>query len=115
MPFKIKLLINNKENEYVRNEPPMIENLIDAMKIQRLEIDMETNDNGGTAKEIEDRFNLYADFAVKFWHNQFSKDDFLTGLATGSFDDVRNPVWVTLGYDPNSSEPDDEENGEKKD
>lgn len=115
MPFKIKLLINNKENEYVRNEPPMIENLIDALKIQRLEIDMETNDNGGTAKEIEDRFSLYADFAVKFWHNQFSKDDFLTGLTTGSFDDVRNPVWVTLGYDPNASESDDEENGEKKD
>lgn len=114
MPFKIKLLISNKENEYIRNEPPMVENLIDALKIQRIEIEMDTSENGQTDKQIEERFNAYADFAVKFWHNQFSKGDFMAGLTTTAFDQVRNPVWVTLGYDPNASD-NDEENGEKKD
>lgn len=114
MPYKIKLLINNKENEYIRNEPPMVENLIDALKIQRIEIEMDTTENGQTDKQIEERFNGYADFAVKFWHNQFSKNDFLSGLPTSAFDLIKNPVWDTLGYDPDALE-DDDENDEKKD
>ncbi|WP_347975336.1 phage tail assembly chaperone G [Limosilactobacillus fermentum] len=114
MPYKIKLLINNKENEYVRNEPPMVENLIDALKIQRIEIEMDTTENGQTDKQIEERFNGYADFAVKFWHNQFSKKDFLSGLPTDAFDSIKNPVWETLGYDPDVLE-DEDGDDEKKD
>nr|DAZ35734.1 MAG TPA: hypothetical protein [Caudoviricetes sp.] len=91
MPYKIKLLINNKENEYIRNEPPMVENLIDALKIQRIEIEMDTTENGQTDKQIEERFNGYADFDL-----------------------IKNPVWDTLGYDPDALE-DEDENDEKKD
>ena len=114
MPYKIKLLINNKENEYVRNEPPMVENLIDALKIQRIEIEMDTTENGQTDKQIGERFRGYGDFAVKFWYNSFSKKDFLSGLSTGAFDSIKNPVWETLGYDPDVLE-DDDGDDEKKD
>ena len=46
MPLKLKVQLEGKDSDYERKRPPMLENLLDALKIQRLETEMFGGDKG---------------------------------------------------------------------
>ena len=70
MPYKLKVKTDGKETIYERKEAPMLENLLDALKVQRQEIVMYSDPKKlPTDKDNERLLSLRAEFAANFWKN----------------------------------------------
>lgn len=99
MPLKLKVQLEGKDSDYERKRPPMLENLLDALKIQRLETEMFGGKEGPTDEQDAKRMNLYAEFAVRFWGQGLTKDDIVKGVsAVEGFNQIADAVNLTLGY-----------------
>ena len=99
MPLKLKVQLEGKDSDYERKRPPMLENLLDALKIQRLETEMFCGDKGPTDEQNAKRMDLYAEFASRFWGQGLTKDDILKGVsAVDGFNQMVTAVNLTLGY-----------------
>ena len=99
MPLKLKVQLEGKDSDYERKRPPMLENLLDALKIQRLETEMFGGDKGPTDEQNAKRMDLYAEFASRFWGQGLTEDDILKGVsAVDGFNQMVTAVNLTLGY-----------------
>lgn len=107
MPLKLKVKTDGKETTYERKEEPMLENLIDALKVQRLEIEMYSYPKKQPTDEQNTRHvKLMAEFAARFWGNGLTAEDILKGVSTvDGFNQITNAIAKTL----NMSVDDDEE------
>lgn len=109
MPLELKVKTKGKETTYKRTETPMLENLLDALKVQRQEIEMFSDPNKQpTDEQNKRRLELLADFAARFWGKGLTKKDVLTGVsAIDGLNAIENAVAETLGM--NLNDEDDEE------
>lgn len=98
--YEICLIINDKERKFVRNFPPTLANITDAMKIQRIEIQMINEEKSFfTDEQLDDREKRIADFAVKFWNNQFTADDVLNGADVKAVSIIQKAIEQALGVE----------------
>lgn len=99
MPLKLKVKLKGKETTYTRTETPMLENLMDALKVQRQETEMYSNpEQGPTDAQNDRRIKLLADFAARFWGNGLTPDDVLKGCASiDGLNQIEEGVAATLG------------------
>lgn len=112
MPFKLKVKTDGKETIYERKEVPMMENLIDAMKVQRLEIEMYSDPkHQPTDEQNTKHIQLIAAFAARFWGNGLTSQDILSGVsAEEGLESIQKAIAVTLNI---LLDDDDDENTEK--
>lgn len=113
MPFKLKVKTDGKETVYERKEVPMMENLIDALKVQRLEIEMYSDPKKQPTDEQNTKhIQLIAAFAARFWGNGLTTKDILSGVsAEEGLDNIQKAIAVTL----NMSLDDEEDSKQVKD
>lgn len=106
-----QLHVKTKEKELVltREEVPALENLLDALKFQRIDIQRNEADSEKLQKEW---MNALVDFAIRFWGGGVTKKDVLAGVsAVDGYNEIMAAVVATLGYDDNA---DDEGNDDPK-
>lgn len=107
--YEIELIISGQRKKFVRNQPATLANITDAMKIQRIEIEMINSGNTFyTDEQLDEREKRIADFAVKFWHNQFNAEDVLEGADLAEVNIISQAIEDALGVEKN------EEDDEKK-
>lgn len=111
MPFKLKVKTDGKETTYERKEVPMMENLIDALKVQRLEVEMYSDPKKQPTDEQNTKHvQLMAAFAARFWGNGLTSKDILSGVsAKEGLENIQKAIAVTL----NMSIDDDDDEAEK--
>ena len=111
MPLKLKVKSDGKETVYERKEEPMLANLIDALKVQRLEIEMYSDPKKSpTDKQNTKHIKLMAEFAARFWGEGLTAEDVLSGVsAEEGFEQITNGISQTL----NMSADDDDESEDK--
>lgn len=106
-----QLHVKTKANESVltRKEAPALENLLDALKVQRIDIQRNEADS---EKLQKDWMNALVDFAIRFWGGGLTKKEVLTGVsAVDGYNEIMAAVVATLGYDDND---DDEDSNDPK-
>ncbi|WP_251547848.1 phage tail assembly chaperone G [Limosilactobacillus caecicola] len=108
MPLQLKVSLKGKEATYTRTESPMLENLMDALKVQRQETEMYGNPKlGPTDAQNDRRIKLLADFAARFWGNGLTPDDILKGCASiDGLNQIEEGVAATLGLTVNYGDED---------
>lgn len=111
MPLKLKVKSDGKETVYERKEEPMLANLIDALKVQRLEIEMYSDPKKPPTDEQNTKhIKLMAEFAARFWDEGLTADDILNGVsAEEGFEQISSGIAQTL----NMSADDDDESEDK--
>lgn len=117
MPLELKVKTKGKDAVYKRTEAPMLENLLDALEVQRLEIEMLSDPKKQpTAKQNKDRIDALAKFAAKFWGNGLTQEDIMTGVTSvEGLSQIETAVAQTLGMDLSASDEEDEpDKGPKK-
>lgn len=115
MPLKLKVQLDGKESTYERKRPPMLENLLDALKIQRLETEMYGGESGPTDAQNAKRMDLYAEFATRFWGQGMTKKDILRGVSSvEGLNQIVEAVNLTLGYNDDDEDTDEDAKGDKK-
>ena len=114
MPLELKVTTKGKDATYTRTQPPMLENLLDALEVQRLEIEMYSKpDHQATSKENKARMDAMAKFAAKFWGQGLTQKDIMTGVSSvEGLAQIEKALTVTLGMDLS---PSDEDDGTEKD
>lgn len=113
MPLELKVKTKGKEAVYTREATPMLENLLDALKVQRQEVIMYSDPKKvASDKDNERLMNLRADFAARFWGKGLTKKDILTGVSSiEGLEQIENAIALTLGT---TLSDDDEEAAEDK-
>ncbi|MBC6925093.1 phage tail assembly chaperone G [Ligilactobacillus salivarius] len=107
--YDIELVIDGKKKKFERNYPPTLANITDAMKIQRIEIEMVNSGKSFyTDEQLDEREKRIADFAVRFWKNQFTAEDVLNGAGLKTVNVINKAVEDALGVERT------EESDEKK-
>ena len=117
MPLELKVKTKGKDAVYKRTEAPMLENLLDALEVQRLEIEMLSDPKKQpTAKQNKDRIDALAKFAAKFRGNGLTQEDIMTGVTSvEGLNQIETAVAQTLGMDLSASgEEDEPDKGPKK-
>ncbi|WP_431814580.1 phage tail assembly chaperone G [Limosilactobacillus portuensis] len=114
MPLELKVKTKGKEATYTRTEEPMLENLLDALKVQRQEIVMYSDSKAvPTDKDNEKLINLRAEFAARFWGKGLTKKDVLSGVSSvEGLKTIEDAIALTLGM---SIDDDDEDSKGDKD
>lgn len=114
MPYKLVIKNKDQERTLKREEAPMLENLLDALKIQRLETEMFGGKTSPTDAQIERRLKLLAEFAARFWGHGLTVKEIMTGVSSiDGFNAIENAVAATLGMSVDDDE-DDEKDKDKK-
>ena len=110
MPLELKVKTKGKDATYTREETPMMENLLDALKIQRQEVEMFSNPKEQPSDaQNKRRIELLAEFAAKFWGHGLTKSDILTGVSSiEGFNQIETAVSQTLGMNISDDEEADE-------
>lgn len=112
MPLELKVKTKGKEATYKRDTAPMLENLLDALKIQKQEVEMYSGDGFPSDKQNERRLNLIAEFAARFWGNGLTKKDILTGVSSvEGLNSIEEAVALTLGMTLNDDDDEEEKDG----
>lgn len=106
MPLELKVKTKGKDATYTRDEAPMLENLLDALKIQRQEVEMFSNPKEQpTDTQNKRRIELLAEFAAKFWGKGLTKKDVLTGVTSiEGLNQIETAVAQTLGMSLSTDE-----------
>ncbi len=113
MPLELKVKVKNKEATYKRTEDPMLENLMDALKIQRQEIEM-YKDTKVIPSDTQNkrRIELLAEFAARFWGNGLTKKDVLAGVTSiDGLNTIEEAVAMTLGMSISDDDQEEKNNG----
>lgn len=99
MPLELKVKVKNKDTTYTRTEAPMLENLMDALKVQRQEIEMYKDPKViPSDTQNKRRIELLAEFAARFWGNGLTKKDVLAGVTSiNGLNTIEEAVSQTLG------------------
>ncbi|MBB1123562.1 phage tail assembly chaperone G [Limosilactobacillus albertensis] len=115
MPYKLKVKTDGKETIYERKEAPMLENLLDALKVQRQEIVMYSDPKKfPTDKDNERLLSLRAEFAANFWKNGLTKKDVLSGVtAIEGLTSIVNAINETLGSPLSEDDLEEKKDNEK--
>ena len=111
MPLELKAKVKNKDTTYTRTEAPMLENLMDALKVQRQEVEM-YSDSKTCPSDTQNkrRIELLAEFAARFWGNGLTKKDVLAGVTSiDGLNTIEEAVAQTLGM--SISDEEDKDNG----
>lgn len=108
--YQLHVKTKTKESVLTREEVPALENLLDALKVQRIDIQRNEADSEKLQKEW---MNALVDFAIRFWGGHaLTKKDVLTGVsAVDGYNEIMAAVVATLGYNDND---DDEVNDDPK-
>lgn len=110
MAYEIKLLIDGEKKTYVRNEPPMLIDMTNAMKYQAHQIKMYNKKDGLTDKDLDQQQKDFAMIASSFWHKQFSEKAFITGADQEAMDVLYKVIGDSLG-----TSDDEEQSADKSD
>ena len=116
MPLELNVKTKDKTATYTRDQVPMLENLLDALEVQRLEIEMFSKaDHQPTAKENKARIDALAKFAAKFWGHGLTQNDVLSGVSSvEGLAQIEKAVATTLGMDLSASDEEDEPDKDPK-
>ena len=111
MPLELKVKVKNKDTTYTRTEAPMLENLMDALKVQRQEVEMYSDSKTFPSDtQTNRRIELLAEFAARFWGNGLTKKDVLAGVTSiDGLNTIEEAVAQTLGM--SISDEEDKDNG----
>lgn len=115
MPLQLTVKTKGKDGTYTRAEAPMLENLLDALKVQRIEIDMMSDPKKQpTDEQNKKHIDALADFAVKFWGQGLTKKDILGGVSSvEGLNQIEEAVAQTLGMSLNDEDIDTSTNPKK--
>lgn len=116
MSYQIKLMINGKEQLYVRNEEPGLSDITNAMKVQQQQLRMQAREDGPTNKDFDDNEDNLANFAVKFWNAQFNKKAVEDGATAslGSLDSINAAIEDALGNNEDSEDAEPEKKSQTR-
>lgn len=105
--YQLHVKTKTKELVLTREEVPALENLLDALKVQRIDIQRNESDSEKLQKEW---MNALVDFAMRFWgSNGLTKKDVLAGVsAIDGYNEIMAAVMATLGYDDNDDDESDD-------
>lgn len=97
MAYEITLIIDGKDKKFVRNEEPVLKDITNALKIQRNQMLMYSKDGVPDEKEYDKDEQLLAQFAVDFWHGQFTKQEVIDGATRQAMDIINEGIGAALG------------------
>lgn len=107
MAYELIVKVKGQEKTFTRNEPPMVENLLDALKVQRIDTERFADGSKPPSDKLQkDWLDALLQFAVNFWGDGLTKKDLQTGLPAKDIEVISQAVIETLGYGDDS---DDEE------
>jgi hypothetical protein len=97
MAYEIELEINHTKKKYIRNEEPMLHDMNNALKVQRNQMTMWSDGNETNTKVIDENEALLAQFAVDFWHAQFTKAEVINGANIDAVNAINTAIEDALG------------------
>ena len=106
--YQLHVKTKAKESVLTREQAPALENLLDALKVQRIDIQRNEADS---EKLQKDWMNALVDFALRFWgDNGLTRKDVLAGVsAVDGYNEIMAAVVATLGYDDNDDDEDSDD------
>ena len=103
--YEIELLVGGERKKYVRNEPPMLVDMTNAMKYQMHQIQMYSKDGVPDDKELDQQQKDQAKFASVFWHKQFSEKAFIEGADLAAIGVLSQALNDALGSSKEDEKP----------
>lgn len=106
MAFEISLMIDGKENKYVRNGEPGLRDMTNAMKVQQQQLRMYAKEDGPTNADFDANEANLANFAVAFWQGQFTRDQVIDGSVASlkSLDSINQAIDSALSGDEDETD-----------
>lgn len=96
MAYKITLMIDNKENEFIRNGEPTLKDLTNALKVQQQQLRMYTKEAGPSDQDFDLNEGYLAKFAVDFWRGGFTKDQAIDGATHEAMVAINDAIGDSL-------------------
>ena len=109
--YELELTIDGKTKKFVRNEEPVLHDMMQALKVQYVQTRMLQRSDGEIPQDADDNEKAIANFAVNFWHGQFKIGDVKQGCNLKNLDVINIAIRDSLG----GSEEDSEEENTKED
>ncbi|WP_235812235.1 phage tail assembly chaperone G [Schleiferilactobacillus perolens] len=113
MVHEITLDINNKPAKFVRNDEPHLADITNGLKLQQQRLQMWGKPEGPSENDFDVNEKLLAQFAVDFWHGQFTLDDIINGATSAAVDAINAAIADTMQYNTSTDAKDDGKNPKK--
>ena len=111
--YELELLIDGEKKKFIRNEPPMLIDLINALKIQQHQVTLLTNPDGASDEQWDKNMQDLGEFAVNFWHKQFKYQQVIHGLDLDNLKIVQGAIDDSLGEDDTDTDSEEKEEESK--
>lgn len=111
--YELELTIDGNKKKFVRNEEPVLHDMIQALKVQYVQTRMLNRQDGETSQDANDNEKAIADFAVSFWNGQFKVGDVKQGCNLKNLDVINTAIRDSLGAEEDSEEENTKEDSEK--
>lgn len=112
--YELELTIDGNKKKFVRNEEPVLHDMIQALKVQYVQTRMLQRQGGETSQDADDNEKAIADFAVSFWHGQFKTGDVKQGCNLENLDVINIAIRDSLGAEDEDSEEEKDGEGSEK-